>query len=170
MFTDGRKSWSHSVICTSVVSPVFACGKTGREQVCAQLSAAEKPLHYAAAVTFWKSQPLCVPSPLYPANSHEREQQGPDLGTGACSWHQHLAVAAEERALAGLSCDCEWGCCAFWAEMGQLVGKRSDLAQILWLLKRNQYQELAEPWRLWWPEPLVVLWVKLLSGRGHEYN
>lgn len=53
MFTDGSKSWSHPVICTSVISTVFAYGKTGREQVCAQPSDAEKPLHYAAAVTFW---------------------------------------------------------------------------------------------------------------------
>lgn len=53
VFTDGGKSQSHPVICTSVIGPVFAYGKTGREQVCAQPSIAEKPVHYAAAVTFW---------------------------------------------------------------------------------------------------------------------
>lgn len=36
-----------------VINPVFAYGKTGREQVCTQPSIAEKPLHCAAAVTFW---------------------------------------------------------------------------------------------------------------------
>lgn len=128
MFADGRRSWSHLVICTSVISPGFAYGKTGREQVCAQPSIAEKPLHYAAAVTFWWSLSPFVS--LLPLLTH----------TGGSSRAQHFCPWPWDRCLLLTPAHCSacwrkdssrvvflWLCvsfCTFWGKMGQLGRKK----------------------------------------------
>lgn len=82
----------------------------------------------------------------------------PDLEAGASSWQQHLAVAAEERALGDLfSCGCERGCCAFWGEMGWLGRRKIRFGSNTVTAEQEPIPCLVfvEPWSLWWP---LVLW------------
>lgn len=82
----------------------------------------------------------------------------PDLEAGASSWQQHLAVAAEERALGDLfSCGCERGCCAFWGETGWLGRRKIRFGSNTVTAEQEPIPCLVfvEPWSLWWP---LVLW------------